>query len=93
MIVDGLEECFLLNKAIWCFTICGIKKNKQEFCVSTGGTQGIHGRNPTEGSAGSVKSDSGLPRKYTGGTHVRDPPVPPDLENETERFFNAQDDF
>ena len=90
MIVDGLEECFLLNKAIWCFTICGIKKNKQEFCVSTGGTQGIHGRNPIEGSAGSVGSDSGIPRIYTGGTLSRDPPDPPDLKNQAVHYFNPQ---
>ena len=63
-------------------------KNKKEIC-RTGGTFGVHGRNPFEGSARSVESDSGIPRKYTGGTHVRDPPVPPNLVNETERLFNA----
>ena len=58
MIVDGLDECFLLSKVILVFMICGIKKNKQDFCVHTGGTQGIHGRNQVEGSASSVGSDS-----------------------------------
>ena len=93
MIVDGLDECFLLSKVILVFMICGIKKNKQDFCRSSGGTLGLHGRNPFEGSASSVGSDSGIPRKYTGGTHMRDPPVPPALENETVRIFNTQDDF
>ena len=70
-----------------------LRKTNKTFCVHTGGTQGIHGRNPVEGSAGSVGSDSGIPRKYTGGTHMRDPPVPPAPENETVRVFNTQDDF
>ena len=90
MVIEGLEECFLLNKAIWCFTICGIKKNKQDFCVHTGGTQGIHGRNPIEGSAGSVGSDSGIPRIYTGGTLTRGPPVPSDQKKQAVPHFDPQ---
>ena len=90
MIVDGLDECFLLSKVIWCFMFCGIKENKHELCVDTGGTQGIHGRNPSEGSAGSVGSDMGKPRIYTGGTLSRGPPVPPDLQNEAVQCFDPQ---
>ena len=93
VIVDDLDQYFLLSKVILVFMICLIEKNKQEIFADFGGTLGLHRRNPFGGSARSVGSDSGLPRKCTGGTHVRDPPVPPDLENETVRIFNAQDDF
>jgi hypothetical protein len=68
--------------------ICGIKKNKHENCSYTGGTQGIHGRNPDEGSAVSVGSDSGIPRIYTGGTLPRVPPVPPVQKNEAVQRFD-----
>lgn len=70
-----------------------IMKNKNNFCRLTGGTLGVHGRNPFEGSAGSVGSVSGIPRKYTGGTHMKDPPVPPPPENETVHSFDHRDDF
>ena len=70
-----------------------LRKTNKTFCVHTGGTQGIHGRNPLEGSAGSVGSDSGIPRKYTGGTHVRDPPAPPALKTGQNVFLTRKTIF
>ena len=93
VVIGSLEGCFSLNKLIWCFMNWEIMKNKNNFCRLTGGTLGLHGRNPTEGSAGSVGSNSGIPRIYTGGTHLRDPPVPPHLKNKTVRLFDHRDDF
>ena len=36
---------------------------------------------------------SGLPRKYTGGTHSRVPPDPLDLKKLAVRVFDPRDDF
>ena len=80
VVIGSLEGCFSLNKLIWCFMNWEIIKDKNNFCRLTGGTHGVHGRNQIEGAAISVGFVTGLPRKYTGGTFTRVPPVPPNLK-------------
>ena len=70
-----------------------IIKDKNNFCRLTGGTHGVHGRNQIEGAAISVGFVTGLPRKYTGGTFTRVPPVPPDLKKWTDHVFDPEHVF
>ena len=73
----------------WMLKCWKLKKNLQEIWRNLQDTQAepVWGFRPVRWGI------FGLPRNYTGGTHSRVPPDPPDLKNNTVRDFDPRDDF
>lgn len=92
MVIGGKGRCFSLKKIVWHFTSFELKK-WQKFSAGDWRNHRDTQAEPCFGFRLVRWAISGLPRKYTGGTHSRVPPDPPDLKKLAVRVFDPRDDF